>query len=167
MHPGRQGAHSRPMTSEAARLAGAHTIRGGSGGATHERVTTMSMRLILIDDHASFLEALAKMLEQVPGIEVVGRAHDGRAGLKTAAELKPDLVLVDFSMPELDGVGVARQLKAWPKPPRVVVMSFHTDPEYRDMALAAGADAFLTKTVLYKELVPLLERLDKAGGSSP
>lgn len=122
------------------------------------------MRLLIIDDHASFLDALANMLGQVPGIEVVGRAADGRQGLKLAVELKPELVLVDFSMPELDGVSVTRELKAWPKPPKVVMMSFHAGPEYRDMALAAGVDAFLTKSDLHKELVPLLMRLDKGPG---
>ena len=117
------------------------------------------MRLIIIDDHASFLEALIDMLDRAPGIEVVGKAHDGREGLKLAAELKPELVLVDFSMPGLDGLAVTRQLKAWPKPPRVVMMSFNTAPEYRDMALATGADAFLTKGDLHSQLTPLLQSL--------
>jgi len=123
--------------------------------------TRTGMRLLIIDDHASFLDALANMLEQVPGIDVVGCAKDGRQGLLAATELKPDTVLVDFSMPELDGVSVTRELKAWPNPPTVVMMSLHADPEYRDMALAAGVDAFLTKTDLHDELIPLLTRLDK------
>lgn len=117
------------------------------------------MRLIIIDDHASFLEALIDMLDRAPDIEVVGKAHDGREGLKLAAELKPELVLVDFSMPGLDGLAVTRQLKAWPKPPRVVMMSFNTAPEYRDMALATGADAFLAKGDLHAQLTPLLQSL--------
>jgi len=117
------------------------------------------MRVLLIDDHASFLDALAVMLGQASAIDVVGKSKDGREGLKAAAELTPDVVLVDFSMPELDGLAVTRQLKAWAKPPKVVMMSFHTGPEYRDMALAMGADAFLTKTDLHKELLPLLTRL--------
>lgn len=119
------------------------------------------MRLLIIDDHASFLDALAKMLGQVARVEVVGRAKDGRQGLEAAAELEPDVVVVDFAMPELNGLDVARELKRQPRPPKVIVMSFHQEPEYRDMALAAGADAFLTKTHLRNELVPLLERLVK------
>ena len=116
------------------------------------------MRLLIIDDHPAFRQALFKMLEQVVGIEIVGQAGDGREGLKLAAELKPDTVVVDFSMPELDGPGVTRQLKAWPKPPRVRMMSFHAEPEYRDRALAVGADAFITKADLHKDLMPLLQR---------
>ncbi len=122
------------------------------------------MRLLLIDDHASFLDALAKMLGGVLGIEVVGRATGGSEGLQLAAELKPDVVVVDFAMPEVDGMMVTRKLKAGANPPKVVMMSFHAEPEYHDMALAVGADAFLTKTNLYKELVPLLQRLGKEAG---
>ena len=119
------------------------------------------MILLIIDDHESFLNAVAGMIRQMPGIENVYQAVGGRRGLEMAAELKPSTVLVDFSMPEVDGLAVTRTLKASPNPPRVVVMSFHTDPEYREMALKVGADAFLTKTDLHKQLVPLLMRLEK------
>lgn len=134
-------------------------VAAGKRRVVRKDATRTRMRLLIIDDHASFLDALAVMLGQAPAIEVVGKAKDGREGLKAAAELKPDMVLVDFSMPELDGLAVTRQLKAWAKPPKVVMMSFHTGPEYRDMALAMGADAFLTKTDLHRDLLPLLARL--------
>lgn len=135
------------------------SVAAGDRRIVRKDATRIRMRLLIIDDHASFLDALAVMLGQAPAIEVVGKAKDGREGLRAAAELKPDMVLVDFSMPELDGLAVTRQLKAWAKPPKVVMMSFHTGPEYRDMALAMGADAFLTKTDLHKDLLPLLARL--------
>lgn len=122
------------------------------------------MRLVLIDDHASFLDTLAKMLGDAPGMEVVGRATSGAEGLRLAAELKPDVVIVDFAMPEMDGLTVTRMLKAQPGAPKVLMMSFHGEPEYSDMALATGADAFLTKSSHYKELVPLLTRLGKDAG---
>lgn len=121
------------------------------------------MRLLIIDDHESFLNALAAMLEQA-GMKVSGRAAGGRAGLELAESLKPEIVVVDFAMPEVDGLTVTRRLKAGPNPPKVVMMSFHTDPEYRDMALKVGADAFLTKTDLHKQLVPLLTRLEQGAG---
>src|SRR5690242_16690663 len=102
------------------------------------------MRLLIIDDHESFLNAVAAMLRHVADVQVTGQATDGRRGIELAAELKPDCVLVDFAMPEVDGLTVTRTLKSWPNPPKVVMMSFHTDPEYREMALKVGADAFLT-----------------------
>ncbi len=119
------------------------------------------MRVLIVDDHGSFLNALAAMLQQAPGIELVGRAEGGKEGLRLATETRPDLVLVDFAMPDLNGVAVTQRLKADPQPPKVVMMSFHAEPEYRDMALHAGADAFLTKTELHKELLPLLEHLGR------
>lgn len=117
------------------------------------------MRTILVDDYPPLLAALATMLRSYDGVEIVGRANNGREGLKLAEEQLPDLVLVDFSMPEMDGVAVTRRLKAWPRPPKVVVMSFHAEPEYRDMAINAGADAYLVKSDLYHDLVPLLDRI--------
>jgi DNA-binding NarL/FixJ family response regulator len=117
------------------------------------------MRAILIDDYPPLLAALATLLRTYQGVEIVGRANTGSDGLKLASEQNPDLVLVDFSMPDMDGVAVTRRLKASPNPPKVVVMSFHAEPEYRDMAMHAGADAYLVKTDLYHELMPLLERI--------
>ena len=58
-----------------------------------------------------------------------------------------------------NGIEVARKLKSAPGAPKVIVMSFHAEPEYRDMALQAGADAFLVKTEIHQELVPLLRRI--------
>ena len=122
------------------------------------------MRVLVVDDHVSFLKALSSMLEQQPGFEVIGQAHGGQEGLKLAAETQPDLVVVDFAMPDMNGIEVIRQLKAATKPPKIVMMSFHNEPEYREMALHAGADAFLTKTDLHRELVPLLQRLGHSAG---
>ena len=122
------------------------------------------MHLLIIDDHESFLSAAAAMLKHAKGVGPVAQAVGGRRGLELAAELKPDCVLVDFAMPEVDGIAVTRKLKAGPNPPTVVVMSFHSDPEYRDMALAAGADAFIPKTELHSGLVPLLARLGQGPG---
>jgi len=117
------------------------------------------MRMILVDDYPPLLAALATLLRSYRGVEVVGRANNGNDGLKLAEAAQADLVLVDFSMPDIDGVAVTRKLKAGLKPPKVVVMSFHAEPEYRDMALHAGADAYLVKTDIYQELIPLLERI--------
>ena len=117
------------------------------------------MRTILVDDYPPLLAALATLLRTHQSVEIVGRANNGTDGLKLAAEQNPDLVIIDFSMPDIDGVSVTRKLKASAHPPKVVVMSFHAEPEYRDMAIHAGADAYLVKTDIYHELMPLLERI--------
>ena len=117
------------------------------------------MRALLVDDYPPFLTAVVALLGGKSGVEVVGQAHDGAEALKLAAELKPDLVLVDFTMPGMNGIEVAKKLKASPQAPKVIVMSFHAEPEYRDMALRAGADAYLVKTDMHQELMPTLRRL--------
>jgi DNA-binding NarL/FixJ family response regulator len=110
---------------------------------------TKPLRTVLVDDYPALLAALATLLRGRGDIEIVGRANSGKDGLKLAEQEQPDLVLVDFSMPDMDGVEVTRRLKAGPTPPKVVVMSFHAEPEYREMAMHAGADAYLVKTELY------------------
>lgn len=118
------------------------------------------MRTLLVDDYPPLLTALATLLRTYEGVEIVGRAHTGGDGLKLAEEQKPDLVLVDFSMPDMNGAAVTRKLKTGAQPPpKVVVMSFHAEPEYRDLAMDAGADAYLVKSELYQELMPLLKRM--------
>jgi len=116
------------------------------------------MRTLLVDDHPAYLAALAALLGRQPGIEIVGQANSGSEGLKLAAELKPGLVLVDFTMPDMNGADVTLALKGGPAPPRVVVVSNHDAQEYRDMAFKSGADGYALKSELDKELMPLLRR---------
>jgi DNA-binding NarL/FixJ family response regulator len=114
------------------------------------------MRTLLIDDYPPFLAALSKFLELQSTVEIVGRARSGDEGLRLAAELKPELVLVDFSMYGTDGLDVIRKLKAGPHPPRVVVLSIHTEPEYRNKARQAGADAYVAKSEIHAKLLESL-----------
>lgn len=117
------------------------------------------MRTIVVDDYPPFLAALTVLLSSKSGLEVVGQADNGSDGLKLIEEMKPDLVLVDFTMPGMGGVEVTRHLKAVPGGPKVIVMSFQTEPECRERALQAGADGFLVKTEIHQELLPLLRRI--------
>jgi DNA-binding NarL/FixJ family response regulator len=116
------------------------------------------MRVLLIDDYQPFLSALYNFLCKEPNIQVVGQALNGNEGLKLAAELNPDLVLVDFSMYGTNGIDVTRKLKASKNPPRVIMVSLHTAQEYRDKALQAGADDYVVKTDIFKHLMPLIMR---------
>ena len=117
------------------------------------------MRTILVDDHKQFLDALAALLRRQPGIELVGEAYDGARGLALAAELKPDLVLVDFSMPDMNGAEVAQALKSSAKPPIVVIVSNHDGQEYQDRAMQCGSDGYVVKSEVADQLLPLLSRL--------
>ncbi len=117
------------------------------------------MRAIVVDDYPPFLSALTVLLGHKTGVEVVGQADNAVDGLKLIEEMQPDLVLTDFSMPGMSGVEFTHRLKARAKPPKVIVMSFQTEAECRQQALAAGADGFLVKTEIHQELMPLLRRI--------
>lgn len=117
------------------------------------------MRALLIDDYEPFLSALTGYLGRFPSVEVVGAATSGDEGLKLADELVPDVVLLDYSMYGTNGIDVVQRLKAKARPPRVIMVSLHAEPEYRNQALQAGADDYVVKTDICDQLITLLEHL--------
>lgn len=117
------------------------------------------VRIFLVDDHAEFLAALARVLSGDPHVEMIGQAHSGTEALERTAELAPDLVLVDLSMPDMNGLEVTRQLKRLPNAPRVVMLTVHDLPQYRAAAKEAGADGFVSKAGFGTQLRPTIRAL--------
>jgi DNA-binding NarL/FixJ family response regulator len=117
------------------------------------------IRILLVDDNTEFLDAATRFLVDRPRIEIVGKAFSGREAVKQTPSLKPDVVLMDLTMPEMNGLEATRLLKQLPDPPTVIVVSLHDDRSFRTAAQEAGADGFLPKRLLSKHLVPLLEKL--------
>lgn len=104
----------------------------------------MSPTLLIIDDHAAF-RAGARALLEADGYEVVGEAGDARAGLDAARTLKPDVVLLDVRLPDMDGFQVVGCLAARGCAAAVVVTSSSDDPLYPERALNSGARGFVAK----------------------
>jgi DNA-binding NarL/FixJ family response regulator len=104
----------------------------------------MPPTLLIVDDHAVF-RSTARALLECDGWEVVGEAGDGTSGLSAARALKPDVVLLDVRLPDVDGFAVAEQLTADAGGPKIVVTSSSDDPLYPDRALHAGACGFVAK----------------------
>lgn len=102
------------------------------------------IRVLLADDHRMLREGLRRSLEGM-GFEVVGEASDGDEAVRLAAELRPDVVLMDVSMPVLGGVGATRRLRDEVEGIRVVMLTSHTDHDVLTQALRAGAHAYLVK----------------------
>lgn len=115
-------------------------------------------RVLIVDDSARFLDAAEAFLASEPGVDVVGRAHTGREALDAVTRLRPDLVLMDIAMPEMDGLTAARLLKARCDDVRVVLVTLSDTPEYR-RAAAVVADAFLPKDELVSGFTPLVDEL--------
>ena len=116
-------------------------------------------RVLLVDDSAEFLDSASDFLNTDPGIEIVGRAYSGHGALEQVPVLKPDLVLMDLTMPGMNGLEATRALKSRADGPRVIILTLHDDPQYRAAAEAAQADGFVTKTELGLHLLPAINKL--------
>jgi DNA-binding NarL/FixJ family response regulator len=103
------------------------------------------IRILIADDHGILRKGLRLQLEQHPGLEVVGEACDGRDAVRQAAELRPDLVIMDIGMPNLNGVEATAQIVRQNPSIGVIILSVHSDEEYLLRALTAGARGYLLK----------------------
>ena len=111
------------------------------------------IRVLVVDDHRLFTDALTTVLDQDGRFEVVGAAATGREALRLAKTAEAEVVLMDMSMPVLDGPAATRRLIALDHAPCVIALSGHTDGLSRAAALEAGATAFVTKSEAFDELI--------------
>lgn len=110
------------------------------------------VRVLLADDHTLVRAGLRKLLESIPGMEVVGEAGEGLELLELVEQLQPQMVLMDIAMPGLNGLeATGRLVKAWPEI-RVLILSMHQNGEYVRQALRQGAAAYLLKDAAPLEL---------------
>jgi DNA-binding NarL/FixJ family response regulator len=113
----------------------------------------MSIKILLVDDHAIVRQGLHSLLEKEPDIEVVGEAEDGRKALELVSKLMPDVVVMDITMPNLNGVDATRQIMhEFPKV-KVIALSMHSDRTFVVSMLKAGASGYVLKECLSDELV--------------
>ena len=118
-------------------------------------------RVLLADDHRMLTDALKNILE--PRCEVVGTVSDGRALLDAAEKLRPDIVVLDITMPQLNGFDAGRQLKARMPKTKLIFMTMHEDPYLVGEAFRSGGSAFLLKEAAASELTDALDQVLKGG----
>jgi len=116
-------------------------------------------RLLLADDHTLLLEGIRLMLE--PEFELVGSVEDGQALLAAAEKLKPDVILLDISMPILNGIDAARQLRKIVPSSKLIFLTMHGDADYVTEAFRAGASGYLLKRSAASELVTAIREVLK------
>jgi len=126
----------------------------------------MVLRVLVVDDHPAFRRALTSALRMVHDIEVAGEAGGGIAAVERAVEVEPDLVLMDLSMPDLNGIEAMRRIhKKTPDLP-VVILTAHADPGVEKEAREAGASGFLAKGTSLEDLVFVLHEAAESKASA-
>ena len=113
----------------------------------------MPTRVLLCDDHAVLRAGLRALLATERGIEVVGEAENGTAAIAQAHALRPDVALLDITMPELDGLAATRRIRRETPDVKVLILTMHDDPAYLFQALEAGASGYVLKRAAEDDLI--------------
>jgi PAS domain S-box-containing protein len=133
---------SGPRPAEREAPPAAETVPAGTGW----RAPGARLRVLLADDHQVIRQGLVTMLESQPDLQVVGEASNGREALELALKLRPDVILMDVSMPEMDGIAATRRIKRRMPQVRVIGLSMYDEGEVEDRMRKAGADAYTCKS---------------------
>jgi DNA-binding NarL/FixJ family response regulator len=124
-------------------------LRGGRG----------SISVVLVDDHLLVRRGFRRMLEDDPSIRVVGEAGDGQEAIDAALRLQPEVVVMDFALPSMNGALAARRIVSELPDTAVLILSMHAEPAYVRNCLEAGARGYLLKNAMDLELVEAVKRL--------
>ncbi len=112
----------------------------------------MDTRVIIADDHGIMREGLRSLIEKLPKMQVVAEAENGRVAVELVRRHRPDLLILDVSMPELNGIEAARRLREDRLPTKIIALSMHTDKRFIGEMLKAGASGYLLKDCVFEEL---------------
>jgi two-component system response regulator NreC len=121
----------------------------------------MSMRILIADDQKIMRDGLKSLIGKEPTLEVVGEAENGRQVLALAAELKPDVIIMDISMPELNGIDATREILSANKGVKVIALSMYPHKKLVRSMLQAGASGYLLKDCAFRELVLAIKTVAK------
>jgi len=119
------------------------------------------IRVLIVDDVAETRENIRKLLQFEKDLEVVGAANSGRSGVEQSRELKPDVVLMDINMPDMDGITATELIRQHNPATQIVILSVQGDPNYMRRAMLAGARDFLTKPPSVDEMTAAIRRAGK------
>ena len=113
----------------------------------------MTIRILLADDHKLIREGLSALIEKQAGMEVVAEAENGRRAFQLARKVKPDVVIMDIHMPDLNGIDATRQIISDFPEVKVIGLSMYSDRQFLERMLKAGATGYLLKDCAFEELV--------------
>lgn len=124
----------------------------------------MSIRILLAEDHTIVREGLRSLIEKQPDMEIVGEAEDGRTAIELVQELSPEIVIMDITMPNLNGVEATRHITSEFPQVKVIALSIHSNRRFVTDMLGAGAAGYILKECLFDELVQAIQAVS-AGNS--
>ncbi|NIY75663.1 response regulator transcription factor [Thalassospira sp. HF15] len=125
--------------------------------------TDRPLRILLCDDHALVMDGIRSRLECFEHINIIGEAGNGAEALTMAGDLHPDIVLMDISMPVMNGLEAAEKFRETLPDAKVVILSMHENPEYLRTAQQAGAKGFILKDVSSNDMVRAIETVANGG----
>lgn len=120
---------------------------------------TSRITVLLVDDHALVRRGFRRLIEDETDLSVVGEADDGPAAVAMAAELDPNVIILDYALPGMNGAAVARKILACRPGARILMLSMHAEPSYLANAFQAGVSGYLLKSALDLELVEAIRRV--------
>jgi CheY-like chemotaxis protein len=132
-------------------------IQAGAAACLDQEKYLGRIRVLLADDHDEFLAVAGRLLES--DYEIVKTVSDGQAVVDEATTLAPDLIILDITMPVLNGIAAARRLRAAGFTGKMVFLTVHGDADYESAAVAAGAQGFVVKSRLASDLLPALREV--------
>lgn len=117
----------------------------------------MTIKVLIADDHQLFREGLVNLLSSAPDVEVIAEAEDGKEATEKTKKLKPDVLLIDIGMPNMNGIEATRILKKDMPELKIIAVSMHSDRQFVKGILEAGADGYLLKNCTYRQLIDAIQ----------
>lgn len=116
---------------------------------------------MICDDHTLFCEGIKALLRNQPSLEIIGEAHDGRQAVELVKELRPDVLLMDVSMPDLSGFDATRRVHEFDESVKVLILTMHDEEELVARCLEAGASGYIIKDAPASQLIYAIETVQK------
>jgi len=123
----------------------------------------MTVRIILADDHEVVRDGLCSLIEREKDMEVIAQADNGRTTVELARKLRPDVIVMDIGMPDLNGIEATRQIAAEESDIKIIALSMYSDRGYVSEMLKAGASSYLPKDSSAKEVIHAIRTIIKGG----
>jgi CheY-like chemotaxis protein len=131
----------------------------GSKGEHAAKESTMTATILAVDDDRGFRSVLHDLLNQDPEFQLIGEAENGEQAVRSTRELHPDVVLMDITMPQVNGFEATRRIKSDNPATKVIILTVHSERHYERAALENGADAFIAKKRLGSELLSTIHEV--------